>query len=30
MFFISLPALVVVMMMRKVHLAPGTKAEVME
>jgi DHA2 family multidrug resistance protein len=30
MFFISLPALVVVMLMRKVHLAPGTKAEVME
>jgi DHA2 family multidrug resistance protein len=30
MFFISLPALAVVMMMKKVHLAPGTKAEVME
>ena len=30
MFFISLPAFVVVMMMKKVHLAPGTKVEVME
>ncbi len=30
MFFISLPAFVVVMMMKKVHLVPGTKVEVME
>jgi DHA2 family multidrug resistance protein len=30
MFFISIPAIFVVMFMRKVDLAPGTKAEVME
>jgi len=30
MFFLSLPALLVVLMMKRVQLAPGTKAEVME
>lgn len=30
MFYMSLPAILVVLLMKRVHLAPGTKVEVME